>query len=111
MPYIEPKPRVYFDEHPHEAKEDGDLAYVMYKHVFLPMWKKEPRWKTYALMRKGLRDVRLIDSLKDLVIGLAKNGADMSAVSVAATCAVDEIKRKYVDDYERLKIEQNGDIE
>lgn len=111
MPYIEPEPRKYFDEHPTEAKTDGDLAYVFYKEL-LKQWKAEPRWKTYASMRKAAKDARSMPTeMQKLVKGLAANGAGVVDMIVAYDAAVDEINERYVKPYEIKKREENGDIE
>jgi hypothetical protein len=111
VPYIEQQPRKYFDEKPHEAKTDGDITYVFYKQL-LKEWKAEPRWTTYAKMRKGAKDARhMTDAIKGLIKGLSANGADLVAMIVAYDAAVDEIKRQYVDKYEDEKIKTNGVIE
>lgn len=110
MPYIETKSRAYFDEHPNEAKLDGDVTYVFYKRL-VKMWKEEPRWRTYASMRKAQVDVRLISWVRDLVLALVKNGTDIATIAQAYVAAVDEIKFRYVDLYEQQKRLENGDIE
>lgn len=111
MPYIDAKSRTYFDEKPFEAKTDGDLAYILYKFVVLPAWKAEPRWTTYATLRKGQLDPRRVGEFLKYAKALEKNGADVVAIMAAYTAAVDELKRKYVDQYEMRKIQENGDIE
>jgi hypothetical protein len=108
-PYIDSISRPYFDEHPHEAKQDGDITYVFYR-ILLKVWTAEPRWTTYALMRKCLYDIRRIPAIQHAVMGLAKAGAMPLDVQVALECAVDEIKRRFVDDYENEKIKLHGDI-
>lgn len=110
MPYIIDSARKFFDEKPYEAKTDGDVTYVFYK-VYLAMWKKEPRWTTYALMRKSLKNVYIVKEVADLVKGLAHNGVSALDMGVAAEAAIDEIKRQYVDKYEDAKIAANGGIE
>lgn len=110
MPYIAAKSRSYFDEKPHEAKTDGEITYVFYK-LLLKRWKAEPRWTTYALMRKAQKDIRLIPEIVDILKGLAANQIDVPTMSAAYECAVDEIKRRFVDDYEDQKIKEEGDIE
>lgn len=110
IPYIAAKSRAYFDEKPHEAKTDGEVTYVMYK-LLLKRWKAEPRWTTYALMRKAQRNIRLMPEVVDLCKGLAANNVEIPTMSTAYECAVDEIKRRFVDDYENSKVKEHGDIE
>ncbi len=110
MPYIESKSRSFFDEKPHDAKTDGEVTYVLYK-ALLKIWKAEPRWTTYASMRKVEREVNRFPAIFNLFKGLSANGVDGLTLSVAYRAAVDEIKRRYVDAYENLKIQEHGDIE
>lgn len=109
MPYIDATARPYFDEHPSEAKQDGDITYVLYK-VLLKLWKAEPRWRTYATMRKALYDKRYSTEITSAVLQLAHGGAEPLSIQVALECAVDEIKRRFVDVMEDEKIKTNGDI-
>jgi hypothetical protein len=110
-PYIEPEPRKYFDEKPQEAKTDGDITYVFYKQL-VKQWKAEPRWTTYAKMRKAAKDARHMPTeMQKLIKGLAANGAGVVDMIVAYDAAVDEIKRQYVDKYEDDKLKLNGAIE
>ena len=110
MPYILKDTRKYFDEHPHEAKTPWDITYVLYKHVFLPIWAQAPRWRTYFHLKKVLHDPRLEPKLMGMVKGLMANGAEGSDIATAAAIAVDEIKRRYCDAYEDSQILAEGDI-
>lgn len=108
MPHIEQKSRSYFDEHPEMAKTDGDVCYVLYTKVVKPTWDKEPRWTTYALLRKGARDPRMVPGLMGVLKGLLANGADQSTVVEAYNLALEELHRLYVSKYEDEKIRLNG---
>jgi hypothetical protein len=110
VPYIAGNSRPHFDEKPHEAKTDGEVTYVLYKEL-LRLWKAEPRWTTYAAMRKVEREVNRMPTIFNLFKGLTANGVDGLTLSVAYRCAVDEIKRRFVDAYEDSKIKAEGDIE
>lgn len=109
MPYIAAKSRQYFDERPLEAKTDGEVTYVFYRE-FLKMWKAEPRWKTYATMRKTELGLQHLPDIHKLAVGLRKNGVDSYTILVGVRTAIDEIKRRYVDAYEDGKIQTEGDI-
>jgi hypothetical protein len=109
MPHIEQKSRAYFDEKPHEAKTDGDVCYVLYTKIVKPMWDAEPRWKTYATIRKSAKDPRLAPGLMPLVTSLMKNGADQMTVVEAYNLAIEELHRLYVSKYEDEKIAANGE--
>ncbi len=109
MPHIVESARKYFDEHPFEAKEDGDVCYVLYTKIVKPAWDKEPRWKTYATIRKSAKDPRLMPGLMDLVTSLIKNGADQMTVVEAYNLAIEELHRLYVSKYEDKKIQENGE--
>jgi hypothetical protein len=108
MPHIDPKSRPYFDEKPHEAKTDGDVCYVLYTKIVLPFWKSDPRWTTYATLRKSAKDPRLAPGLMPLVTALLKNGADQMTVVEAYNLAIEELHRLYVGPYEDKKIAENG---
>lgn len=109
MPHIITQSRPYFDEHPFEAKTDGDVCYVLYTRIVLPAWKAEPRWTSYARLRKSAHDPRLMPGLMDLVTGLVKNGADKLTVVEAYNLAIEELHRLYVGKYEDSKIAENGE--
>jgi hypothetical protein len=108
MPHIVKESRKYFDEHPEQAKTDGDVCYVLYTKIVKKMWDKEPRWTTYALIRKSAKDPRLAPGLMELVTALIKNGADQMTVVEAYNLAIEELHRLYVGPYEDEKIRLNG---
>lgn len=111
MPYTPQSARKYFDEHPTEAKESGDLTYCVYKPVY-KLWKTEPRFKTYHALVKGQRNMRLIPApVLQTMIGLAKGGADTDDVFAAYDCAVQELWTRHVSKYEDDKFKENGDVE
>ena len=111
MPYTEKKTRAYFDEHPFEAKDPGDLTFVVYKPVY-KLWKEEPRYKTYFSLLRGQRNVKLIPpSVLQVMIGLNKGGASTDDVFTAYDCAVLELWTRHVSCYEAKKLEENGDVE
>ncbi len=111
MPYTEKSTRAYFDEHPSEAKEAGDITYVVYRPVYR-MWKDEPRYKTYFALLRGQRNIRRIPKpVLDVMIALNKGGADADDVFTAYDCAVLELWTRHVSDYEKKKMEENGDVE
>lgn len=109
MPHIVKESRKYFDEHPEQAKTDGDVCYVLYTKIVKPTWDKEPRWTTYAKLRKSAHDPRLIPELMPLVTSLIKNGADQMTVVEAYNLAIEELHRLYVSKYEDEKIKENGE--
>jgi hypothetical protein len=109
MPHIVKESREYFDKNPEQAKTDGDICYVLYTKIVKPLWDAEPRWKTYALIRKSAKDPRLVPGLMPLVTSLIKNGADQMAVVEAYNLAIEELHRLYVGPYEDQKIKENGE--
>lgn len=111
MPYTPEQSRPYFNEHPHEAKESGDLTYVLFRPMY-KMWKDEPRFKTYFAIAKGQRNPRLIPKpIQDVMIGLTKQGAPMEDVFAAFDCAAQELWTRHVAEYELEKRAQNGDVD
>ena len=111
MPYTVKTAREYFDAHPHEAKDDGDLTYLIYK-LALAEWKKEPRYKTWAGLKKGQRDVRYLPhAIKELMMGLDKNGVAAVSYLTAYDCALEELRDRFIVEYEKTKRDENGDIE
>lgn len=60
----------------------------------------------------GSRDARYMPlEILNLVKGLANNDVEIPALSAAYDCALDELKRRYVDKYEDGKLAENGDVE
>lgn len=109
MPYIK-ESREYFNENPKEAKTPGDLTYVLYREM-LRYWQAAPSFKTYFELRRGQIDARLYPkTLQDLCIGLSKAGVLIPDIITAYNCALDEIKRRYVNDYEDVKLKENGEV-
>lgn len=111
MPYTAAKTRPYFNEHPHEAKDPGDLTYTIYRPIYR-MWLDEPRFKTFFALTKGQRNPRLIPKpVQDVMIGLTKQGAPVEDVFAALDCALLELWQRHVSKYEDVKFQQNGDVD
>lgn len=111
MPYIEPQPRTYFNDKPHEAKAPGDLTYVVYRPMY-KMWKEESRFQTFFTLARGQRNPKLIPvQVRDVMIGLSKNGVTMEDVFAAFDCALLELWTRHVSEYEKKKMAENGDVE
>ncbi len=110
MPYTVQSARKFYDEHPQDAKDPGDMTYVVYKPVY-KLWKDEPRFKTFFTLMRGQRNPRLIPpSVRDTMIGLEKGGASMDDVFTAFDCAMAELWTRHVSVYEKQKMDEHGDV-
>lgn len=111
MPYVDRKTQDYFAEHMTEAKQPGDLTYTVYRPVY-KMWKDEPRFKTFFELTRGQRNAKRIPiPVQQIMIGLVKGGADADDVFAAYDCCVQELWTRHVADYEKKKLEENGDVQ
>lgn len=111
MPYTDAQTRPFFNENPNDAKQPGDITYVLYRPVYR-LWKAEPRFKTFHEMVVGQRNpTRIPQAVKDQMLGLFKNGADKDWIFAAYDCAVLELWNRHVSKYEEEKFQTNGDVE
>ena len=111
MPYTDAQTRPYFNEHPSEAKQPGDLTYVIYRPVY-KMWKDEPRYSTFHALTVGQRNpARIPQTVKAAMVGLISGGADRDWVFGAYDCALLELWTRHVSVYENAKFLENGDVE
>lgn len=111
MPYTPQSARSYFNDHPSEAKEPGDLTYVIYKPIY-KMWKDKSRFKTFHELTRGQRNPRRMPQVvKDTMVALIKGGADQDDVFAAFDCAMLELWTRHVSKYEDAKFNEHGDVE
>lgn len=110
MPYIERSTQDFYAKNPLDAKQPGELTYVIYRPMY-KMWKDEPRFKTWFSLSRGQRNPRLIPKpVQDVMIGLSKNGVLTEDVFAALDCALLELWTRHVAEYEKKKMEENGDV-
>jgi hypothetical protein len=110
MPYTDASTRPHYDKFPWEAKQPGDLTYVIYRPIY-KMWKASPRFSTYFLFVRGLRTPMLIPiEVQKIMKGLMKNGVGSEDVFAAYDCAVEELHVRHVANYEAQKLLENGDV-
>jgi hypothetical protein len=110
MPYIERKSQEFYAANPLDAKQPGDLTYVVYRPIY-KMWKDEPRFKTWFALARGQRNPRLIPKpVMDVMVGLTKSGVLTEDVFAAMDCALLELWTRHVSSYEAKKLDENGDV-
>lgn len=118
MPYIKKERREVVDGF---KGEYGDLVYFYYK-ILVDCWKAYPSFGRYFQMKYILPSWKFPSDVDgDIADALLQAGGGfkvpttLDAVRFAAPyaydCAVDELKRRYVDKYEDAKIKENGDVE
>src|SRR5688572_13325485 len=109
MPYIERSAQDFYTKNPLDAKQAGELTFVIYRPIY-KMWKDEPRFKTWFVLSRGQRNPRLIPKpVQDIMIGLTKQGAPVEDVFAAFDCALLELWTRHVSKYEDQKYLDNGD--
>lgn len=117
MPYTKPERREVVDSF---KGEYGDLVYYYYK-LLVESWIAYPSFGRYFQMRYLLRSGSYTShtdaDLQSTFIG--REGIRVPAAletirwaaGLAYDCAVDELKRRYVDKYEDAKMKENGDVQ
>ena len=117
MPYTKPERRQVVDSF---KGEYGDLVYFYYK-ILQEAWLFQGSFSRWFQMRHFITagllehvdgDLRhaLLDEEENFKVPECLENVRYAA-PFAYESAVDEIKRRYVDKYEDLKIKENGDVE
>lgn len=117
MPYTKPERREVVDSF---KGEYGDLVYYYYK-ILVECWKVSPSFSRFFQMkyltpnspdyvdRDIMHSLTVSGSRAFRVPECLQNIAQFS--DCAYRCAVEELKRRYVDKYEDQKLKENGDVE
>lgn len=119
MPYTKPERREVVDSF---KGEYGDLVYFYYK-ILVEAWTFNPSFSRYFQMRYLVPNYqeKVDGDILSAVAEVDESGESILRVPEclqsiefakyhAYDCAVDELKRRYVDPYENQKLKENGDI-
>lgn len=117
MPYVKPERREVVDSF---KGEYGDLVYYYYK-ILVEHWNFMPSFSRFFQMKylipsqSEFVDGDIVNSLmaKDtMTLKVPESLQSIARFKCSAYwCAVDELKRRYVDKYEDQKLKENGDVE